>query len=84
MICRSYQLLLDTDDGETHIVDLLNGNTIGIGLTYLIDEDNRITGYDCTGSILDGVWLVDSPQGLTEQRELGSMWPRRPIDERPA
>lgn len=84
LVCRSYGLLLDTEEGETHIIDLARDRTIGIGLTYLLDAQGRITGFDCTGSILDGVWLVDGPRGPVEQRELGTVWPRRAVEEKPA
>lgn len=82
-ICRNYQLLLDTDEGDVRIVDLLSNTTIGIGLTSLLNDDGLITDYDCTGSILDGVWLVEGPAGLVEQRSIAPVWTRRPVEEQP-
>ncbi len=71
MICRQYGILLNTDDGETVIIDLYSATVIGIGLTYLLDESGtRITAYDCDGSILDGAWLIDTPEGSREQRHV--------------
>lgn len=86
IICRRYRILLDTDDDWVHIVDMDAATTIGIGLTYLSatrDGRERITHYDCTGSILDGVWLVDTPTGPAEQRHVASVWPRHLTRETP-
>jgi hypothetical protein len=78
LICRKYGMLIDVDDScETRIVDLRTDTVVGIGLVYLLDGD-RITAMDCAGSILDGAWLVTSPDGLKEQRLLGTSWPKRP------
>lgn len=76
-ICRKYGLILDTEDGELRIIDVRRGTTIGIGLAWLA-EGPKITAYDCAGSILDGVWLVDTDDGPVEQRALGMVWPGRP------
>lgn len=86
IICRAYGILLDTEDGETRIVDLHTQRIIGMGLTYhqvLRADREYISHYLATDSILDGVWPVDTPDGVTDQRNLGSPWPRRPADERP-
>lgn len=77
IICRRYQLMLDTDDGETRILDLTRGTTIGFGITYLLEDSGQITGFDCAGSILDGVWLIDTVAGPREQRAAGRVWPQR-------
>jgi hypothetical protein len=87
IICRRHRILLDTDQGEARLVDLVRGTTIGIGVTYLTAERAgrvRITGYDCTGSILDGVWLVDTPSGPREQRDVGRVWPQHLSRESPS
>jgi hypothetical protein len=86
IICRRYRILLDTDDDWVHIVDMDARTTIGIGLTCLSatrDGRERITAYDCTGSILDGVWLVDTIDGPAEQRTVAPVWPRHPTRETP-
>ncbi len=86
IICRRYRILLDTDSGETALIDLERMHTIGIGVTSLIEDvpgSNRITSYDCTGSILDGVWLVDTPAGHQEQRTVAPVWPHHPTRETP-
>lgn len=78
IICRRYRLVLDTDDGETRLIDIDTATTIGIGVSYQLDERNGrtvVASYDCTGSILDGVWLIDSPEGVREQRDLGPVFP---------
>lgn len=86
IICRRHRILLDTEDDWVHLIDMDREKTIGIGLTYLSAERGgrpQITAYDCTGSILDGVWLVESPEGLREQRALGSVWPHHPSKDIP-
>jgi hypothetical protein len=78
IICARYRLALDTEDGETRVIDVTRGTTIGIGVSFLIEEKKGrrvITAYDCTGSILDGVWLIDTPTGTVEQRTLGRVLP---------
>lgn len=81
IICARYRLILDTDDeegGETRVIDVERGTTIGIGVHYLIGTKNGrrvITAYDCNGSILDGVWLVDTDTGMREQRSVGRVYP---------
>lgn len=78
IICARYRLVLDTEDGETRLIDIERGTTIGIGVTYLVEQrgDRQlITSYDCTGSILDGVWLVEGATGPDEQRHLGRVFP---------
>jgi hypothetical protein len=87
IICRRYRILLNTDEDWVHLVDMDRDTTIGIGITYLTAERGgreRITGFDCTGSILDGVWLVDTPQGPKEQRAAGRVWPEHPSKETPS
>lgn len=83
IICRQYGLLLDTDDGDTRIVDLYAHTIIGVGLTYLTtgNSHDTITAYDCSGSILDGSWLIDTRAGPIEQRLLGPVFPHRPHHE---
>ncbi len=86
IICARYRVVLDTDDdGETRVIDIERGTTIGIGVSYLIDQrpDGRrvISAYDCTGSILDGVWLIDTPAGPIEQREHTRVHPEHPLRE---
>lgn len=86
IICRKYRILLDTADDWVHLVDMDRDTTIGIGVTYLTAERagrQRITAYDCTGSILDGVWLIDTPEGPQEQKQAGRVWPAHPSKESP-
>lgn len=86
IVCRTYGILLDTDDGETRLIDLETGKIIGMGLTYLMVQrrgHTRISAYDVTDSILDGTWPVDTPAGTADQRQAGHVWPQRPTSERP-
>ncbi len=80
LLCRQYNLLLDTYDADTRVIDLGTNTIVGIGLDYIVlevDGEQIITNYECDGSILDGVWLVDTDSGPREQRELGRAHPRR-------
>lgn len=74
VICQRYRIALECEDGE--LIDTDSGTVIGVGVAYLIGTDasgvDVITAYDCTGSILDGVWLVDTATGPTEQRLIES------------
>jgi hypothetical protein len=70
VVCDNHHLILDTDGSEFRIIDLERDTVIGVGLAYLLDERGHITALDCDGSVLDGVWLVDTPEGLREQREI--------------
>lgn len=87
IICRQYRFLLDTDDADVRIIDLDRNTIVGIGLTYLLSERGgraRITGYDISDSILDGVWPVDGPPGTSgpvEQRTVQPVWPRHPSED---
>lgn len=84
-LCFKHQLLLDVDpDGEIRILDRVGETTIGFGLTYLIAPDGSISAFDCDGSILDGVWLVDTPTGPREQRDVMSVLPAPRTSPRPA
>lgn len=83
IVCRTYGILLDTEDGDTRLVDMTTGRIIGMGLTYLVAQRGgrtRITAYDVTDSILDGTWPVDTPQGSVDQRVAGTVWPSHPFD----
>lgn len=79
IICARYRVVLDTDDFETRIIDIDRDTTIGIGVSYLTETRNGsrvITAYDCCGSILDGVWIVDTADGGSdEQRHVGRVHP---------
>lgn len=72
-ISRTHGIYVVTQDGEVRVVDALSGHTIGLDLAYLLDggQPPRLSSLDCDGSIMDGVWLVDTPQGPIEQRLLG-------------
>jgi hypothetical protein len=69
--CQEFGIFLETEDGELTINDGLHGTVIGVGLVMLTDDNPpappTVTALDCSGSILDGAWLVDSPEGLREQ-----------------
>jgi hypothetical protein len=78
IICARYRLVLDTEDTETRLIDIDRGTTIGVGVSYLIEHikgRDLITSYDCTGSILDGVWLVETNGAVAEQRHVGRVFP---------
>lgn len=78
IICARYRVVLDTEDYETRVIDIDRDTTIGIGVTYLTERKNGrnvITAYDCTGSILDGVWLISSDGHTQEQRHVGRVHP---------
>lgn len=82
IICRKHRIvLMDTgpDCEGVQLVDIDARSVIGIGLTHLSRERGgrvRLTGYDCTDSILDGTWPVDTPDGPADQREAGHVWPQ--------
>jgi hypothetical protein len=87
-ISRKYGILLDpyTDAGVMAVLDMTRDTIIGLDLGYLITEvepgpDNEIVAYDCENSILDGDWLVMTPEGEKEQKFVdGSealFWQRR-------
>ncbi len=79
ILCRKYALLVETTQGETQIVDLVSETVIGIGLFWLLDQQDgtRIRSLECMGSILDGVWLVNGPDGYREQYMAKTVWPHR-------
>jgi hypothetical protein len=85
IISRKYRILLDTEQVEEGcLIDLDARTIIGIGITYFVTDDHKsITGYDATGSILDGVWLIDTPDGPREQRDAGRVWPRHESKDTP-
>lgn len=81
IICRRYRILLDTEDTDTRLIDLERQTVIGIGVTYLTADRGgrrRITGYDVSDSILDGVWPIDTDEGVEQQRHGGRVWPTHP------
>lgn len=82
LICAKYQMLPDTDSGEVRIIDLKTGHVIGFGLCHLRDRERPewIRALDLDGSILDGVWLVDTGDGEREQRDVMNVWPTRTIN----
>lgn len=72
-LCTSQRLVLAVEDGELRIVDLERDSVIGIGLDHQLSGRWRhhIDSYNCEGSILDGVWLVENGNGdLVEQQTL--------------
>jgi hypothetical protein len=77
LISRKYRLVLTCEAGEARVVDIDADTVIGLGILPLLDQRDRITAMDCAGSILDGVWLVDTPSGAAEQHSVGAVWPRR-------
>lgn len=72
LISRVHGIYLITDDGEVRIIDAETGHTIGLDLAYLLDggQPPRLSSLDCDGSVLDGVWLVETENGPVEQRLL--------------
>ncbi len=77
IICRKYELLVDTSCNELMIVDLHSSTIIGVGLCYLLNPKGNITGYDIADSILDGVWMVRTAAGMVEQRTVQSVLEQR-------
>lgn len=77
IICRKYELLIDTSSGDTMIVDLHTSTIIGVDLAYLLNAKGRITGYEVADSILDGVWMVRTGHGMVEQRTIESVLEQR-------
>ncbi len=78
IICARYRLALAAGEGESRIIDIDRDTTIALGLTYLLTHRRGqpvISAYDCTDSILDGVWLIDTTAGTTEQRHAGPVFP---------
>jgi hypothetical protein len=55
------------DSGDVVLYDLERHTVIGIGLAPLL-EGEQVSAVDCAGSILDGVWLIDTADGPQEQR----------------
>ena len=76
LICHKYGFLLDTQDGDTRVIDLDRQTVVGMGLFYLVNGE-MITAYEVESSILDGTWPVDTPSGPREQRFVGRVWPHR-------
>lgn len=75
MLSRKYGMILDAyGDLDPPVVrDVHTGTIVGLQVTYFVDplEPEKIIAYDCLGaSILDGVWLVDTPNGPRELREV--------------
>lgn len=86
IISRTHGIVLAADD-DLHIIDTLTGRIIGIGLVPLLRQRGgrvRLIGYDARDSILDGVWPIETAQGLREQREAGRVWPRHPFRQAPS
>ncbi len=73
LISRKYRILIETLDGEVCIEDLDRQSVIGLDLSLLLDNNGNVQCYDVESSILDGVWLVDTPQGPQEQRAVRGM-----------
>jgi len=88
-LSRRYGLLIDTyvDDGVPVVVDLQTDTVVGLDLRYFVDPKDQsvVTTYTCEDSILDGVWVVDSPHGPVEQGELNGSYElrRRQLRGRP-
>ena len=79
LISRKYQLLLKGNGEMVEFFDLVRQSTIGFGLEWFtaVGDDLKVTGYIPADSILDGVWPVDGPDGMAEQRHLWRVNPRR-------
>lgn len=72
-LSRECQLLLHLDEptGDIEIVDLRSRTVLGIGLIpQLSTDETTVSVYDCEGSILDGVWLVEHDGQMVEQRTI--------------
>lgn len=74
-LSRKYGLLIDTyGDLESPVVrDLTTGTIVGLRLVYFVDpqDPSKVVSYDFDGaSILDGIWMVDTPTGPKELREV--------------
>lgn len=83
-LSREYEVLVDGYVAvEAPVLrDARSGTVLGLALSYFVGRDSGVvTGYDCVGgSILDGSWLVDTPDGEREQRHVDgreTLWQRR-------
>jgi len=86
ILCRSYGLLIEVENGEFRVVDLERGGgtVIGIGLDHVVEETSNgpaVRSFLVNDSILDGLWPVDTPDGIRDQREVQSV--HRQHDEPP-
>lgn len=77
IISRKYELLIDTSCGDTMIMDLRTSTIVGVDLAYVLNSKGRITGYELTDSILDGVWMVRRGEGMVETRTVESVLEQR-------
>ena len=86
IISQKYGIHWSETDLGLIIRDQLTGTIIGSGLelfTAIKDGVDRIIAIEISDSILDGVWLVDGPDGPVEQRADRSVFPtmRFPFEE---
>lgn len=77
IISRKYELLIDTSCGDTMIVDLHSCTIVGVDLGYVLNSKEHITGYELADSILDGVWMVRTGDGMVETRTVESVLEQR-------
>lgn len=84
IICRRYDIMVDTLGPQVAIIDLLAGTTIGVELQFLLGGAGKVSSCEVVDSILDGVWLIDVDGAQVEQRSVGSIYPSRegPISDR--
>lgn len=79
LLTRKYRILLADEHETLQILDMPTGNLIGLGLVNWTapSDDLRVLAYEPADSILDGTWLVDTPDGPVEQGTVGNVFPMR-------
>ncbi len=74
-LCRRHRILVESDTNleDVRLIDLDRMRIIGVGLTPQLAVRAgrwRITHFDSSDSVLDGVWLVDTADGPRPQMDL--------------
>ncbi len=77
LVCKRHGVHLIDADAAVELIDSGRGTIIGLGLFADVDAEDCLKRYLPHHSILDGVWPVDSPDGVTEQRFVQNTYPRR-------
>lgn len=76
LITRKYRIYLRSTSESLLIVDAERDTVLGVDLVMWLNG-GHFHAYDIEDSILDGIWMIDTPDGPQEQRVAGVVWPRR-------
>jgi hypothetical protein len=76
LITRKYRIYLQSCHESLLLIDAERDTVLGVDLTLWLKQ-GLFVGYDVEDSILDGIWMIDTPEGPQEQRVVGTVWPRR-------